>query len=91
MTEKSLSFPILEFSHLTGLDPEWALSSVFSSRVGFRLGGKREDARLSEVTGLCGKSGYLCPLVAWVHTSTKAFLTWEGLEPGVKVAGFGIC
>lgn len=37
---------------------------------------EREDAGLSEVAGLCGrKSGYLCPLVAWVHNSTKAFLS----------------
>jgi len=25
-----------------------------------------------EVTGLHGKSGYLCPLVAWVHISRKS-------------------
>lgn len=89
MTEEPLSLSTLEFPHLTGLDPEWELCSLFSSRVGFRLGGKREDARLSKVTGLCRKSGYLCPLVAWVHTSTKPFSL--GLEPGVGVAGFGIC
>ena len=58
----------------------------------FWWSGKREDAGLSEVTGLYGrKSGYLCPLVAWVHNSTKAFLSWEGLGPRVGVAGFGIC
>lgn len=37
-----------------------------------------------------GKSGYLCPLVARVHISTKAFLTWEGLESAVEVAGCGM-
>lgn len=34
-----------------------------------------------------GKSGYLCPLVAQVYISTKASLTWEGLESGVGAAG----
>ena len=39
---------------------------------------------LSEVTGLRGKSGYLCPLVAWAHISRKSLSylgragTWSG-------------
>lgn len=45
--------------------------------AGFRWGGWREDARLSEVTELCGQLGYLCPGVAWAPVSGKVFLTWE--------------
>lgn len=45
---------------------------------------------LSEVTGLPGKSGYLCPS-GGRFTFPESSLTWEELEPGVGVAGRGIC
>ena len=53
-------------------------SSLFSNQFGFRVSARREDVGLSEVTGLRGKSGYLCPLVAWVHISRKSLSLGKG-------------
>lgn len=62
--------------------------TLFPRRVGFSLGGKREDAGLREVLGLCGKPGYLCPLVAGSTLPRKPFSPRKGwMEPGEGVAG----
>lgn len=57
MRERLLFFFVLELFYFLGLDLEWGLSLFFLSRVGFRLDGRREDVRLSEVIGLCEKLG----------------------------------
>lgn len=44
MTERPVSLPTLDFLHLLGQGLEWVLSPFLSGRVGFRWGGRREDA-----------------------------------------------
>lgn len=78
-----------------GWSPSGYRVDSFPSRVGFSLGGKREDAGLHEVLGLRGKSGYLCPLVARSTLPQKPFSPRKGpfsprkdwKEPGKEVAG----
>lgn len=76
MTERPVTFPNLGFLHLPGQGLEWVLSLFLSGRVGFRWGGRREDARLNEVTACVGSWG-TCALL------------WPRLKFPIKLSHLG--